>query len=93
MAFACSAVFDVPPGTATCISFLSMTARPGADWSSSTSFGAPIITYELGSARRMMIRRVMFDATAVGTAPARSAVITACTPSGRPSLSTRRNPR
>ncbi len=57
--------------------------------SPSTSFGTPSTGYAHSSDIRSTMRFVTLALTAVGTAPARSAVATTCTPSGRPSPSIR----
>lgn len=92
-ALVCSTTLSVPPSTAICASWPSTIARPGADCSSSTSRGAPSSMYWLGSPIRSTMRREMFAATALGTAFPRSAVMTVCTPSVRPSPRMRMNMR
>src|SRR5699024_10325689 len=84
-ALVCSATFVLPPSTATWTSCLSITQRPGGDCSSKTSLGTLSKVYWFGSEIRSTTLREIFAATAVGTAPPRSAVSTACTPMGRPS--------
>ncbi len=88
-----SAALALPPAQASWISRFSgdQTPRPGGLVGESMSRGTPRSRYAFSVACRRTTRRRKADATVALTALARSTVTAKCTPTARPSASSRRN--
>ena len=82
---------DEPPSTATWTSVPSMTARPGGLFGDRIPTGSPALAYSSSLARRSTSRRGSELTSDIGTDDRRSAVITKCTPTWRPSATRRVN--